>query len=65
MLDYPRMSLAVPGTFEVVSKDGRFAGNFAQGYFKHAEAAVDRLQALEPDAGWTWKRIPVEAETGQ
>jgi hypothetical protein len=52
-----RGGLNIPGTFEVHGHDGWVIATYTAAFFKNAEAHVDRLNAEDPDGGYTWKRV--------
>lgn len=52
-----RGGLNIPDTFEVHGHDGWVIATYAGAYFKDAEAHADRLNAEDPDGGYTWTRV--------
>ncbi|MEU6552137.1 hypothetical protein ABZ915_17900 [Streptomyces sp. NPDC046915] len=59
MLNYPRIRMNVPGTWEIFSADGRHGGIVcSQTPRRDLEDRLDYLKQQEPDGGWFYEYIP-------
>ena len=60
-LNFPRMRMNIPGTWEISSADGRHGGIVcSQAPRRDLEARLDYLNQQEPGAGWAYEYIPTE-----
>ena len=63
-LNFPRMRMNIPGTWEISSADGRHGGVIcSQTPYRDIQARLDHLNQQEPDGGWTYTYIPSVAGT--